>query len=116
MSVMIPVAEDSGWYPVSNAILQIAELTSLDRLLEQALDAWIEKLPLNLRWQIAIELYTTEEISSGRAAEIAGLNYFVFLKKLKEAGIKFIAAEVSTTEEKEHQKELIRASFDLTKT
>jgi len=85
----------------------------LDDLLEEALDAWLEKAEPELRWQVAIELYTTEQVSSGRAAEIAGLNYFVFEQQLKAKGIAFIEAETSTKEETQQQKALIHAAFNL---
>ena len=73
----------------------------------------MEKAEPELRWQVAIELYTTEQISSGRAAEIAGLNYFVFEQRLKDEGIAFLEAEVSTEEENQPQATLIHAAFNL---
>ena len=81
--------------------------------MEEALDAWLEKAEPGLRWQVAIELYTTEQVSSGRAAEIAGLNYFVFEQQLKAEGIAFLEAEASTKEEIQQQETLIHAAFNL---
>jgi predicted HTH domain antitoxin len=93
--------------------LRAADLPSLDELLGEALDAWLAKADPALRWEVAIELYTTEQISSGRAAEIAGLNYFIFQQKLREAGIPFLAAESTTKEEAQQQEALIHAVFNL---
>ena len=66
-----------------------------------------------MRWQIAIVLYTNEQISVGRAAEIAGLNYFVFEQKMKEKGIPFVEANVTTEAEAKYQEVLIHEAFNL---
>lgn len=44
----------------------------------------------------AIRLYTTEEISLGRAAELAGMNYFLFEELLRKQRI--AAVEPETTD------------------
>ena len=81
--------EDSkaDWLLVFEAALRVGEFASFDELLLRALDAWLEQLPADLRWKIAIELYSNDRISTGRAAEIAGLNYVIFIEKLREHGI-----------------------------
>jgi|LakMenEpi03Aug12_release.lakeMendotaPanAssembly.Ray.scaffolds.fasta_scaffold465241_1 predicted HTH domain antitoxin len=113
MQVMTPTEGPADWVAVSTSILRAADLPSLDELLGEALDAWLAKADPALRWEVAIELYTTEQISSGRAAEIAGLNYFIFQQKLREAGIPFLAAESTTKEEAQQQEALIHAVFNL---
>ena len=74
---------------------------------------WLAKAKQVLRWQVAIALYQAEQVSSGRAAEIAGLNYFIFQQKLREVGIPFLAAESTTKEEAQQQEALIHAVFNL---
>ncbi|MBV7337723.1 UPF0175 family protein [Chloroflexi bacterium TSY] len=113
MSVVASTAEKADWFVISEAILRVGNISSLDSLLAQALTAWLEKLDPDLRLKVAVDLYTTEEVSVGRAAEIAGLNYFVFERKLKENRIAFIEADVATEEEAKRQEELIHASFSL---
>ena len=113
MQVMTPTTATADWIVVSESILRAADLPSLDNLLAEALDAWLEKSDPALRWQVAIELYTTEQVSSGRAAEIAGLNYFVFQQKLNAEGIAFIEAETYTKEEAQQQEALIHVAFNL---
>lgn len=116
MQVMTPTKATADWMAVSTSILRATDLSSLDDLLDEALDAWLAKAEPALRWQVAIELYTTEQVSSGRAAEIAGLNYFVFQQKLRETGIPFLAAESITKEEAQQQEALIHAVFNLRRT
>jgi len=113
MQVTTPIAVTADWVAVSTSILHATDLPSLDDLLDEALDAWLAKAEPVLRWKVAIELYTTEQVSSGRAAEIAGLNYFVFQQKLKDAGIPFLAAESTSIEEAQQQEALIHAVFNL---
>ena len=102
-------AEDSkaDWLLVFEAALRVGEFTSFDEILLRALDAWLEQLPSDLRWKIAIELYTNDRISTGRAAEIAGLNYVVFMEKLREHGIPFMAAEMTNDAEREREEALL---------
>ena len=42
----------------------------------------------------AIRLHMAEEISLGRAAELAGMNYFLFEELLRQQGISAMAPEV----------------------
>ncbi len=105
----------ADWLLMSEAAIRVGNFSSLDDLLHLALNAWLEQLSPELRWKIAIDLYTAEHISSGRAAEIAGLNYFVFMEKLREEGIPFIAAESITEAEKEKRRVLIRELVNFPK-
>jgi predicted HTH domain antitoxin len=79
----------------------------MDNLLHQALNCWLQQVAPALRWKVAVDLYTTEQVSLGRAAEIAGLNYFVFMEKLREADIALVDAEVETEAQQEQQQALL---------
>lgn len=105
--------DTTNWLALSEAILRTGTFASLDNLLDQALDVWLENIEPELRWQVAVDLYTSEQVSVGRAAEIAGLNYFVFEKKLKENQIPFVEADVRNKEEIQSQEKLIHAAFNL---
>lgn len=113
MNVMIQHEQRSEWRIVSQSILKVTKQNSLDSLLDEALDAWLERLAPEMRWSIAIDLYAQEEVSSGRAAEIAGLPYFSFLNKLKEGDLPFLAAEPLSGEKAKHQEDLIHATFKI---
>ncbi|MCB0125344.1 MAG: UPF0175 family protein [Caldilineaceae bacterium] len=101
--------EDSkaDWLLVFEAALRVGEFSSFDELLLRALDAWLEQLPVDLRWKIAIELYSNDRISTGRAAEIAGLNYVIFMEMLREHGIPFMAAKMTDDAEREREEALL---------
>jgi len=105
--------QQADWQPVFDAAMRTGNFSSVDELYLRALDAWIEQLSPESRWAIAIDLYTREEVSSGRLAEIAGLNYFVFMEKLKENNIPFIAAEPATGEPKAKEEALLHELFDF---
>ncbi len=105
--------DKADWLIISEAALRIGNFSSLDDLLHRALNTWLQQLAPELRWKVAIDLYTAEHISSGRAAEIAGLNYFVFMEKLSQQGIPFIAAEGATGAEKEKEEALIDELFNF---
>jgi predicted HTH domain antitoxin len=111
----LQTTDKTDWLLISEAALRVSNFSSLDDLLHHALNCWLQQVAPELRWKIAIDLYTTEQISSGRAAEIAGLNYFVFEQKLRESGIPFIEAESTTEAEKEQQRALIDELFDFPK-
>ncbi len=113
MSVMLQHDQLSEWRIVSQSILKVTKQSSLDNLLDEALDAWLDRLAPEMRWSIAVDLYTQEEVSSGRAAEIAGLSYFSFLHKLKEDDLPFLAAEPLSGEKAKRQEDLIHATFKL---
>ncbi|MCB0094501.1 MAG: UPF0175 family protein [Caldilineaceae bacterium] len=101
--------EDSkaDWLLVFEAALRIGEFASFDEILLRALNVWLEQLPADLRWKIAIELYSNDRISTGRAAEIAGLNYVIFIEKLRDYGIAFMAAEMTDDAEREREEALL---------
>jgi len=105
--------EKTEWQALSEAILNIGPISSLDVLLHQALDTWLHQLSPTLRWRIATSLYTKEEVSLGRAAEISGLNYIIFMEKLRDADIPFVAAESTTDEQRNQRKALIHAGFNF---
>lgn len=105
--------QQEDWQPVFNAAVRTGNFSSVDELYLRALDAWLEPLTPDVRWTIAIDLYTREEVSSGRAAEIAGLNYFVFMEQLREKGVPFIAAEPATGEQKAKEEALLHELFDF---
>ncbi|MEZ4677016.1 MAG: UPF0175 family protein [Caldilineaceae bacterium] len=107
------IFEQEDWQPVFAAAMRTGNFSSVDELYLRALDAWIGQLSPEARWAIAIDLYTREEVSSGRAAEIAGLNYFVFMEKLKENNIPFIAAKPATGEQKAKEEALLHELFDF---
>ena len=102
-----PEDSKADWLLVFEAALRVGEFTSFDELLLRALDAWLEQLPADLRWEIAIELYSNDRISTGRAAEISGLNYVIFTEKLREHGIPFMAAEMTNDAEREREEALL---------
>ncbi|MFZ4663941.1 MAG: UPF0175 family protein [Caldilineaceae bacterium] len=81
--------------------------SSFDELLLCSLNAWLDQLPLEARWKIALELYTNERISTGRAAEIAGLGYIMFMEKLREQRIPFMAAIVTNDAERQREEALL---------
>ncbi len=111
----VPPSNKAAWLVVYEAILRAGDFPTLDNLLDRTLNTWLDDLAPELRWQIAIDLYTTEQISSGRAAEIAGLNYFLFEEKLRENGLAFIEAESDTDAQKNQQQTLIHDLFSFPK-
>ena len=106
-------AQETDWRPVFEAALRVGKFSSLDELIYRALNAWLMQLAPELRWQIAIELYINDQISTGRAAQIAGLNYIVFMEKLREHKIPFMAAEPATGDENEKEEALLYAGFNF---
>ncbi|MCE7980448.1 MAG: hypothetical protein DYG89_04595 [Caldilinea sp. CFX5] len=108
------VAEpEREWLPVFEAALRVGKFSSLDELIYRALDSWLVQLAPELRWNIAIDLYTNGQISTGRAAQIAGLNYVVFEERLRELKIPFMAAGPGTADEQEEEEKLIYAGFNI---
>lgn len=92
----VQTPDKADWLLISEAVLRVGNFPSLDDLLHHVLNYWLQQVAPELRWKVAVDLYTTEQVSLGRAAEIAGLNYFVFMEKLREAGIALVGAEVET--------------------
>ncbi len=101
------------WLPVFEAAMRVGKFSSLDDLIYRALDSWLAQLAPELRWNIAIDLYTNGQISTGRAAQIAGLNYVVFEERLREHKIPFMAAGPGTADEQEEEEKLIYAGFNI---
>ena len=58
------------------------------------------------RVQEAIRLYIAGEISLGRAAELAGVNYFLFEELLRKQGIPVMEPEVRDKAEQAAQREI----------
>ncbi|MCB0061930.1 MAG: UPF0175 family protein [Caldilineaceae bacterium] len=102
-----PTDEKTDWLLLSEAALKVGNFASLDELILQALDTWVDQLNPESRWKIAIELYTGDEISTGRAAEIAGLDYVSFMEKLRVHGIPFMAAQSTNDEQKQREEALL---------
>ena len=115
MPIIETVEEKSDWRAVFESALRVGQYSSIDDLFNRALDAWLAQLAPELRWKIAIDLYIDDEVSTGRAAEIAGLNYVVFMEKLRTQGIPFMAAGPASETEKAREKALIHAGFNLAK-
>ncbi len=101
------------WRPVFEAAMRVGKFSSIDELIYRALNSWLAQLAPELRWNMAIDLYTNGEVSTGRAAQIAGLNYFVFEEKLREHKIPFMAAEPGTDDDQEQEEKLIYAGFNI---
>ncbi len=99
------------WRTISKVALKASHLPSLDELLDHALQAWLERASPPLRWQIALELYQSEQVSLGRAAEIAGMNYFVFVEKLSSNAIALIEVDCTTETQEKKQKALVHGAF-----
>ena len=59
---------NADWSLVFDAALQVGDFASLDDIFHRALDAWLGQLAPTLRWEIAIRLYTNNQISTGRGA------------------------------------------------
>ena len=110
-----PTPQSVDWPPLFAAAMRVGKFSSVNELYLRALNAWLEQLSPVLRWDIAIELYTHEEVSSGRAAEIAGLNYFVFMEKLAINGIPFMAAASATGEQSLKEEVLLNELFDFSR-
>jgi predicted HTH domain antitoxin len=108
--------QKTDWLPVFEAALRVGKFSSLDELIYRALNAWLAQLAPELRWKIAIELYTNDQISTGRAAQIAGLNYVVFMEKLREHKIPFMAAEPAMDDDKAKEDTLLYAGFNFPST
>ena len=64
---------------------------------------------LGRRASEAIRLYTAKEISLGRAAELAGMNYFAFEELLRKQGIPVIEPEIKSRSERASQQEIADA-------
>ena len=68
-----------------------------------------ERDTLGRRAREAIRLYTAQEISLGRAAELAGMNYFAFEELLRKQGLSVIEPEIKSRSERASQQEIADA-------
>jgi predicted HTH domain antitoxin len=66
----------------------------------------IDRDTLGRRAREAIRLYTAKEVSLGRAAELAGMNYFAFEELLRKQGIPAVEPETKGKSARIHQQEL----------
>jgi len=64
---------------------------------------------LSRRVAEAVRLYRAEEISLGRAAELAGMNYFAFEELLRKQGLAGIPPESKSRAERAGQQEIADA-------
>lgn len=109
-----PIAEEQPeWRPVFEAAMRVGKFSSIDELIYRALNSWLVQLAPEFRWNIAIDLYTNGQVSTGRAAQIAGLNYVVFEEKLRERKIPFMAAAPGTSADQAQEEKLIYAGFNI---
>jgi len=103
----------ADWLLIFESALRVGNFSSLDDLIHGALDIWLEQLAPELRWKIAIDLYTNDRISTGRAAHIAGQPYVVFMEKLRKQRIPFMAAESTTGVERAKEEALLDELFSF---
>lgn len=64
---------------------------------QQAMSMWLAVKP-DLRIEIATELFRANEVSLERAAEISGMNRWVFHEELKRREIKIVVETASAAE------------------
>ncbi len=83
-----------------------------DEIIER-LEIMFHNLSDEVRWQIAIDFYEADEVSSGRAAEIAGMDCFSFRDKMKMKGIEFKRAYIDDPVERAKIEELIYATTNI---
>lgn len=79
---------------------------SKDEAFQEAVTTWLAVKP-NIRLEVAIEMYREEEVTLDRAAEIAGINRWLFQDILAQRGIKIIV-EADSKEELKTAAEKIR--------
>jgi len=79
-----------------DALVRTGVYRNRDEVIQEALSTFLA-LKSNLRLEIAIELFKSDEVSLLRASEIAGLNFFIFKNILIDRGIK-IPVEVESVE------------------
>lgn len=92
----------------NDALLKARLFLSAEAARQNAMSMWLAVKP-ELRLETALELFQANEVTLERAAEIAGLNRWVFHEVLKRRGIK-IVVEVDTVEELEAAAYAIRKS------
>ncbi len=60
-----------------------------DEAIQEAITTWLAVKP-NIRLEVAVELFKEGEVTLERAAEIAGLNRWVFQDILTQRGIRIV--------------------------
>ena len=80
-----------------NAIIDAGCYVSESEVIRDALKILFESRP-NLKLAAAIEMYKKEEVTLGRAAEIAGMGIIEFKDVLRDRGIKIIVPKASIDE------------------
>ena len=84
-----------------NALIKGGYFSSKDRLIEEAIKYMMASRG-DLTINAAVQMYSSAEVSIGRAAELAGLSIFEFKEILKARGIK-IVVEAPSKEEMDRQ-------------
>ena len=77
-----------------NAIIDAGCYVNESEVIRDALKILFESRP-NLKIAAAIEMYKKEEVTLGRAAEIAGMGIIEFKDVLRDRGIKIIVLKTS---------------------
>ncbi|MBE9592225.1 MAG: UPF0175 family protein [Proteobacteria bacterium] len=80
-----------------NAIIDAGCYVNESEVIRDALKILFESRP-NLKIAAAIELYKKEEVTLGRAVEIAGMGLIEFKEVLRDRGIKIIVPKTSIDE------------------
>jgi len=65
--------------------------------LQEAITTWLAVKP-NIRLEVAIELFKEAEVTLDRAAEIAGINRWLFQDVLTQRGVKIVVVADSKEE------------------
>jgi len=86
-----------GYESEINAIIDAGCYASESEVIRDALRVLFESRP-NLKLVAAIEMYKKEEVTLGRAAEIAGMGIIEFKDVLRDRGIKIIIPKTSIDE------------------
>lgn len=90
-----------------NILLKTKIYRDKDELYEDAIRSLLRTKP-NLKAEIGIELYKTNEVSLSRASEIAGLSIEAFKEELKSREIKIRTADLSREETKRIIKKMVK--------
>ena len=89
-------------------LVRIGKYPSRKELIEDAFRALLRAKP-ELKRDVAIELYRTNEVSLSRASEICGLNMEDFKELLREKGIKISVPGVPIEEINEEVEKILEA-------
>lgn len=80
-----------------NALIKGGYFSSKDRLIEEAIKYMMASRG-DLKINAAVQMYSSEEVSIGRASELAGLSIFEFKEILKARSIKIVVEAPSKEE------------------